>query len=61
MGQTWGYCRVSTEDQNPASQVDALLAAGVPEGRVVVERVSGAARAGPCSPSWSTGSARATR
>jgi DNA invertase Pin-like site-specific DNA recombinase len=47
MGQTWGYCRVSTEDQNPALQVDALIAAGVPADHIVVERVSGAAKVRP--------------
>ena len=47
MAEVWGYARISTDDQNPASQVDALLAAGVPAGRVVVETVSGAAKVRP--------------
>lgn len=38
----WGYARVSTPEQDPGAQVDALRAAGVDEGRVVVERASGA-------------------
>ncbi|MBV8093163.1 MAG: recombinase family protein [Acetobacteraceae bacterium] len=47
MGQIWGYVRVSTEDQNPALQEDALAAAGVPAEHIVVERVSGAAKVRP--------------
>jgi len=47
MPEVWGYARVSTEDQNPALQVDALVAAGVPAGQVVVEKVSGAAKVRP--------------
>ena len=47
MGTTWGYARVSTLDQNPALQVDALTAAGVPAAHIVVEHVSGAAKIRP--------------
>ena len=38
----WGYARVSTTDQNPASQVDRLEEYGIAPGRIVVERASGA-------------------
>jgi DNA invertase Pin-like site-specific DNA recombinase len=47
MGEVWGYARVSTEDQNLASQVDALRAAGVPEGNIVQEKISGVAEVRP--------------
>lgn len=40
-----GYARVSTQDQNPALQQDALSAAGC--GRVYTERASGAQRDRP--------------
>jgi len=43
----YGYARVSTQDQNPALQVDALQVAGVPPGNIVVEHVSGAAKCRP--------------
>lgn len=42
-----GYARVSTEDQNLDLQIDALLKAGVPEGHVHSEHVSGAAKRRP--------------
>lgn len=39
MGHTYGYARVSTLDQDPALQVDALEAAGCE--RILVDRASG--------------------
>src|SRR5690348_10031978 len=47
MGQVWGYARVSTTEQNPALQIDALRVAGVPDKHIVVEHVSGAAAVRP--------------
>ena len=41
MGTTWGYARVSTEDQELGLQVTALLEAGVPEANIVQEKASG--------------------
>jgi DNA invertase Pin-like site-specific DNA recombinase len=41
--ETWGYARVSTEDQELGSQVTALLAAGVPAANIVAEKASGTA------------------
>ena len=43
MGATWGYARVSTEDQELGLQISALRAAGVPEANIVQEKVSGKA------------------
>ena len=40
---TYGYARVSREDQELALQVDALVAAGVAPGNIVREKMSGAA------------------
>jgi DNA invertase Pin-like site-specific DNA recombinase len=37
----YGYARVSTREQNPDHQVDALLAADVPEENLFIEKVSG--------------------
>ena len=39
-GVRWGYGRVSTRDQNPDSQHDALLAAGITSGRMFIEKAS---------------------
>ncbi|TPG37941.1 recombinase family protein [Roseomonas nepalensis] len=46
---TWGYARVSTDEQTTARQLDALASAGIPAGRVVQEAISGGipARARP--------------
>ena len=41
MGTTWGYARVSTEDQELGLQITALRAAGVPEANIVQEKASG--------------------
>ena len=43
MGTTWGYARVSTEDQELGLQITALQEAGVPEGNIVQEKASGKA------------------
>lgn len=37
----YGYARVSTREQNPDSQRDALTAAGIAPGNIVIEKVSG--------------------
>jgi DNA invertase Pin-like site-specific DNA recombinase len=37
----YGYARVSTREQNPDSQQDALVAAGIAPGNIVIEKVSG--------------------
>lgn len=37
----FGYARVSTRDQNPDHQIDALLAAGVAEEHLFVDKISG--------------------
>jgi DNA invertase Pin-like site-specific DNA recombinase len=43
----YGYARVSTDDQNTALQVDALIAAGVPKENLIEEHISGAAKDRP--------------
>jgi DNA invertase Pin-like site-specific DNA recombinase len=43
----FGYARVSTADQNPDHQVDALLRAGVDRGDVYVDTASGAKASRP--------------
>jgi DNA invertase Pin-like site-specific DNA recombinase len=40
---TWGYARVSTEDQELGLQITALREAGVPEGNIIQEKASGKA------------------
>jgi DNA invertase Pin-like site-specific DNA recombinase len=45
MGTTWGYARVSTEDQELGLQISALHDAGVPEANIVQEKASGKAGA----------------
>ena len=37
----YGYARVSTREQNPESQYDALASAGVAPGHIVIEKLSG--------------------
>lgn len=44
---TFGYARVSTEDQSASLQVDALRKAGVPEGCIYVEKGSGGSMSRP--------------
>lgn len=43
----WGYARVSTVDQDPATQFDALQRAGVDEDHIVTDHVSGTRSARP--------------
>lgn len=43
----WGYARVSTQDQNPQLQIDALKSSGVEDAHLVIEHVSGAAKERP--------------
>lgn len=40
-GRYTGYWRVSTDDQNPQMQIDALIAAGVPEERIRGDKMTG--------------------
>lgn len=42
-----GYARISTPDQNPAHQIDALIRAGVAERDVHVDTASGAKASRP--------------
>lgn len=42
MSKLIGYARVSTSDQNPALQIDALKAAGVAEENIFIDHSSGA-------------------
>lgn len=38
---TWGYARVSTEEQNEARQIKALTDAGVAEAHIIIDKYSG--------------------
>lgn len=40
-GRYTGYTRVSTEDQNPQMQIDAMIAAGVPADRIRGDKMTG--------------------
>src|SRR5664279_945815 len=44
---TAGYCRISTLDQNPDHQIDALIRAGVAKTDVYLDRASGAKASRP--------------
>ncbi|MDR2570988.1 MAG: recombinase family protein, partial [Oscillospiraceae bacterium] len=41
MNKTFGYARVSAHDQNEGRQIEALLAAGVDERNIFVDKTSG--------------------
>jgi len=56
-----GYARVSTADQNPDHQVDALRRAGVAEKDIYVDHASGAKASRPGSTSFCVCFAMATR
>jgi DNA invertase Pin-like site-specific DNA recombinase len=43
MGKSYGYARISTEDQELGLQITALRDAGVPEANIVQEKASGKA------------------
>ena len=40
-GKVFGYCRVSTQEQNPARQIEALKNAGVEERYIFLDKTSG--------------------
>ena len=40
-GTTYGYVRVSTQEQNEARQLDAMREFGVAEQNIIVEKLSG--------------------
>lgn len=46
-GRLVGYCRVSSHDQQPELQYDALIKAGVPRKLIFTDKVSGAKAARP--------------
>ena len=39
--KTYGYCRVSTAEQNEARQLNALTALGIPDEHIYVDKQSG--------------------
>ncbi len=42
-GRSFGYARVSTDDQNLALQIDALSKHGIPDSRIFKDKLSGCA------------------
>ncbi|SDD28378.1 recombinase family protein, partial [Halanaerobium congolense] len=40
-GRKYGYIRVSSKEQNPARQKDALLKAGIEKGYIFIDKKSG--------------------
>lgn len=46
-GKLFGYARVSTDEQNLNLQIDALRKAGIPDNRIVTEKVSSTAKKRP--------------
>ena len=41
-GRSFGYARVSTDDQNLTLQIDALTKHGIPKSQIVMDKLSGA-------------------
>lgn len=39
--KTYGYCRVSTAEQNEARQLDAMTAMGIPHAQIFIDKQSG--------------------
>ena len=54
-GSSFGYARVSTDDQNLALQIDALSKHGIPDSRIFKDKLSARGVTAPDSPSVSVG------